>query len=67
MAALAWQVESEQWCRDRGQYIPNPATYLNQHRWLDEPTSAKVQPLTTVGMQNMAAAEAWLREEGELP
>lgn len=42
MKALAWQCASEQWQRDGGQYIPNPATYINQGRWDDEqptPTS----------------------------
>ena len=34
--ALTWQTRSEQWVRDGGQYIPNPATYLNQGRWKDE-------------------------------
>ena len=27
---------SEQWRRDNGQFIPNPATWLNQGRWDDE-------------------------------
>ncbi len=27
---------NEQWRRDGGQYIPNPETWLNQMRWLDE-------------------------------
>ena len=27
---------SEQWQKDGGQYIPNPATWLNQKRWEDE-------------------------------
>ncbi|MCL2856172.1 MAG: hypothetical protein FWE19_00410 [Oscillospiraceae bacterium] len=31
---------SRQWNRDDGQYIPNPATWLNQRRWEDEPTPA---------------------------
>jgi uncharacterized protein YdaU (DUF1376 family) len=35
--ALAWQKQSEQWQKNGGQYIPNPATYLNQGRWKDEP------------------------------
>lgn len=26
----------EQWTKDKGKYIPNPSTYLNQERWLDE-------------------------------
>jgi hypothetical protein len=37
-AALAWQSESLQWTKDGGQFIPMPATYLNQRRWEDEPT-----------------------------
>lgn len=27
---------SDQWQRDGGQYIPHPATWLNQGRWMDE-------------------------------
>ena len=34
--SLAWQITSDQWKRDNGQFIPNPATYLNQGRWQDE-------------------------------
>ena len=30
------QRQSDQWQRDGGQYIPNPATFLNQRRWEDE-------------------------------
>ena len=35
LAALAKQKTSDQWRKDGGQYIPNPATYLNQRRWED--------------------------------
>lgn len=28
--------KSNQWCKDGGQYIPNPSTWLNQERWTDE-------------------------------
>ena len=34
--ALAWQKESDQWFKNGGQFVPNPATYLNQHRFDDE-------------------------------
>lgn len=34
--ALMEQKQSAQWNKDGGQYIPNPATWLNQHRWEDE-------------------------------
>jgi len=39
LEALAWQTASDQWNRDGGRYRPNPATYLNQRRWEDEPSS----------------------------
>ena len=34
--AIQWQKQSEQWKRENGKYIPNPATYLNQGRWKDD-------------------------------
>ena len=37
LAALQWQAASEQWTKQRGAFIPHPATYLNQRRWEDEP------------------------------
>jgi hypothetical protein len=41
LKALEWQKESDQWQKSDGQFIPNPATYLNQGRWQDEqPISA---------------------------
>jgi hypothetical protein len=36
LSALSWQKVSEQWQRNNGQFIPHPATYLNQRRWEDE-------------------------------
>ena len=34
--AVQRQKNSVQWQKDGGQYIPNPATWLNQGRWEDE-------------------------------
>jgi len=34
--ALVWQMESEDWIKDGGQYIPYPASYLNGKYWEDE-------------------------------
>jgi hypothetical protein len=34
---------SEQWRKDNGQFIPNPATWLNQGRWEDEIQSPDYQ------------------------
>jgi hypothetical protein len=45
LVALKWQLRSDQWTRDGGQYIPHPATYLNQTRWEDEPVEPP-QPKT---------------------
>lgn len=38
MTALDQQKQMAQWKKDGGQYIPNPATWLNQRRWEDEIT-----------------------------
>lgn len=36
LIALSWQKDCEQWKKEGGKYIPNPATYINQGRWKDE-------------------------------
>lgn len=36
LAVIRRESTSEQWVRDGGQYIPHPATWLNQGRWDDE-------------------------------
>lgn len=38
LKALRWQTHSEQWHRG---FIPNPATYLNDGRWQDEPIAER--------------------------
>ncbi len=35
MFAVEAQCKSEQWKKDGGAFIPHPATWLNQERWLD--------------------------------
>lgn len=63
MTALEWQTKSEQWTRERGQFIPNPATYLNQERWEDEPpTIPRASPLSEKGQRTAANMRAWLEE-----
>ena len=39
---LQWQVNSDQWQKADGQFIPNPTTYINQGRWHDEPPRASI-------------------------
>jgi hypothetical protein len=36
MIALSWQMASDQWNKNDGEFIPNPSTYINQERWNDE-------------------------------
>ena len=38
LKALSWQKKTSQWFKNNGQFIPNPATWINQERWKDEPT-----------------------------
>jgi hypothetical protein len=40
LTAIEAQKKSAQWMKDGGQFIPNPATWLNQGRWEDEVTDA---------------------------
>lgn len=49
LAAIAQQSQSEQWRKDGGQYIPNPATWLNQGRFDDEPSESGVTQSSTLG------------------
>ena len=42
--ALLRQIGSEAWRRDDGQYIPHPATWLNQARWTDEISGIQEPP-----------------------
>lgn len=49
LKAVESQKKSEQWQRDGGQYIPNPATWLNQGRWDDE-------------IQNIDPMESWVEQ-----
>jgi uncharacterized protein YdaU (DUF1376 family) len=57
--ALEWQRNQPQWQKDGGAFIPNPATYLNQSRWEDEPFFASAEP-TSVSIA--AQIDAWGRE-----
>lgn len=59
--ALAWQIESEQWKKDGGQFIPNPATYLNQQRWLDEKPPAVVETRAKAPPNWFASDEATIK------
>lgn len=59
LAAISQQRTSEQWCKDGGQFIPHPATWLNQQRWDDEPVQVPTLNESTVA--TLAAGERWLQ------
>lgn len=60
LSALSWQVNSKKWTEG---FIPNPATYLNQRRWEDEPTQAGIT--ASKGAMGAMARAAALRKEQE--
>ena len=49
LAALDQQKRSDQWTRENGRFIPNPATWLNQGRWEDELESASEKGVSECG------------------
>ena len=51
LTAIQEQKQADQWRRDNGQYIPNPATWLNQGRWEDE------APETTTAKNDISLEE----------
>ena len=44
LADVERKAQSDAWIKDGGQFIPNPATYLNQRRWEDQIDTAKSDP-----------------------
>lgn len=49
LSAISIQKQSDQWRKNKGQYIPNPTTWLNQGRWEDDITG---------GMNNNGSCES---------
>jgi hypothetical protein len=49
--------QTEQWQKDGGQFIPHPATWLNQERWEDEPLHPQIK--------GFGAEKKWLKMQEE--
>lgn len=49
-AAIQRAMTSADWVKDSGQYIPHPATWLNQKRWEDEPMAIQKRPTSLVDL-----------------
>ncbi len=63
VAAVEVQSTWPQWRKENGQFIPHPATWLNQGRWQDEGSkpingSSSPQLLSEQGKQNIANSQA---------
>lgn len=70
IAAVEKQKRWEDWIRDNGQYIPHPATWLNQGRWEDEERKSgtssgkeKVVDVNEVKAKIEAAKRYWAERE----
>lgn len=57
LGALAWQIQSDDWRKDGGAFIPHPTTYLNQGRWKDEPKCNHTQQAPKAPLKPMTARE----------
>ena len=60
LTAIRRQKCGSQWSKDNGQYIPNPATWLNQGRWEDE-----VEPIASAHEQQPYSPRAYHLERDD--
>lgn len=51
---LAKRRVSDQWTREGGQFIPHPATYLNQRRWEDQEPQVEAKRVRFVDIKALA-------------
>lgn len=49
LEAIERQKKTAQWCKDNGQFIPHPATWLNGKRWEDQTGACSVMPRGATG------------------
>lgn len=61
LAAVAWQIDQPSWTREGGQFIPYPASWLRQGRWMDEPVAASESLVSDIGAQNARNGAVALR------
>jgi hypothetical protein len=65
MAALVLHKQQYGWRKDNGQYIPNPATWLNGRRWEDELFSERGTYERSVEPKGFKAIREILKEQNE--
>jgi phage replication O-like protein O len=61
MSAIERDKASEEWIKQNGQFIPYPATWLNNRRWEDEGTEQDpaAHLLTETGRRTKASLQGW--------
>ncbi len=59
---IRWRA-SEQWTKDGGQFIPHPATFLNQRRWDDSPEPEKLKATSLRDTDSEYGPPAWQFEK----
>ena len=64
MSALEAAKRCEQWSRDHGQYIPHPATWLNQERWDDDYGVPDLRTRATPGFDPEDPYADWGQSDG---
>ena len=57
LGALEKHKQTQQWTKDGGQFIPHPATWLNQERWNDELAVTETEPKTELPMVAVETGE----------
>lgn len=66
LESIETQKQTDQWKKDGGQFIPHPATWLNQGRWDDEIKPEQDQNKTTYVICPNCKKEIWERDlEGQ--
>lgn len=70
MRGLALWKRSQSWLKDDGQFIPHPATFLNQRRWEDSPKAKAIKPKVVYGRplppQNHNVSDADFKRASEV-
>ena len=61
LSAISEQARSDQWTKDRGAFIPYPASWLNAKRWEDEPAAPLPSRQLTKGGKGNASRDAGQR------
>lgn len=59
LVAIVEQSQSDQWTRDHGRYIPSPAKWLQERKWLD-----KLSPAPTSPAAGQTSDADWMRFAG---